>query len=692
MNVSQGSGRLTLSAALSRNTLLDSSWTSSNTQTKSASLAKAEKEIKVLLMSEALSSRSVTLSEVENALSWLADKWRYYIGLDIKGPEVNVQRSDLTKMVETAESARIKLYKNLENTSTDRLAIPLVFMNEFLKPGKQEETTVFDIALGKTENLNLKHVPPLKRCCIKDITTEKVMKNLPSLPRSKSGEVQKVIEALLKAVNYRHHMVTQEVKNLKEDVKFHKSVYNLQVSYIDSLFDVVRDGYANFEQSTNEIIVKPLKDILDAFEDLNNTASEDAFKEFLKKFKHNSEQLKNAVEKLDTTDCSSENGALGALSQYGQEFFSTLDKLVSQSQRTRDKAAKNKQDLCQQQERLEEELRNILDEQELKYREHFETDNSHNSRYIPEVKEEDETSGNISGRISEGKPSAESEMCISGRKSKQKKIKEHMNDGRKSHNKDILHLNDKDHVNQELNEDMCISGRKSIPGKLGDDLNLDNDNSRKSYALANFESDDVCVSGRKSKNKSLKEGGKTGRKSQQSEMITPIENGLPSQESEDGKCINVNRKKQFKTKEDDLSHTEQISSKMKALNLDGCKNLLHSNYVYESDDDEICVNINQRKQTKTIASVNKKDISVDSEPGNEDDMSKEKHIGDEINDGLPPQSKSQSKEKVNKPKKERKYIPNTFVPNRTLRLRRSGSLSRLSNTSEQDPNEQTVNQ
>lgn len=28
-------------------------------------------------MSEALSSRSVTLAEVENALTWLADKWRY---------------------------------------------------------------------------------------------------------------------------------------------------------------------------------------------------------------------------------------------------------------------------------------------------------------------------------------------------------------------------------------------------------------------------------------------------------------------------------------------------------------------------------------------------------------------------------------------------------------------------------------
>ena len=32
----------------------------------------------------------------------------------MKGPDVNVARSDLTLMVETAESARIKLYKQLE--------------------------------------------------------------------------------------------------------------------------------------------------------------------------------------------------------------------------------------------------------------------------------------------------------------------------------------------------------------------------------------------------------------------------------------------------------------------------------------------------------------------------------------------------------------------------------------------------
>ena len=40
--------------------------------------------------------------------------FRSYITKEVKGPDVNVARSDLTLMVETAESARIKLYKQLE--------------------------------------------------------------------------------------------------------------------------------------------------------------------------------------------------------------------------------------------------------------------------------------------------------------------------------------------------------------------------------------------------------------------------------------------------------------------------------------------------------------------------------------------------------------------------------------------------
>lgn len=60
-----------------------------------------------------------------------------------------------------------------------------------------------------------------------------------------------------------------------------------------------------------------------------------------------------------------------ALSQFGEDFFYSLDKKVSKCQRNRDRAVKQRADLKEEQEKLEKELRNLLDEQELKYKEHF---------------------------------------------------------------------------------------------------------------------------------------------------------------------------------------------------------------------------------------------------------------------------------------------------------------------------------
>lgn len=119
-------------------------------------------ERQVLLLSEALSSRTETLLEVENALTWLADKCRTFITKEIKGPEVNVPRSDFTLMVETAESARIKLYKQLENRTTEKLSRQLLFYNEFIHPSRQNDVTLLDVASGTLEHLNLKQVAKLE--------------------------------------------------------------------------------------------------------------------------------------------------------------------------------------------------------------------------------------------------------------------------------------------------------------------------------------------------------------------------------------------------------------------------------------------------------------------------------------------------------------------------------------------------
>lgn len=392
-------------------------------------------------MSEALSSRIETLLEVENSLTWLTDKCRNYITKEVKGPEVNVPRSDLTLMVETAESARIKLYKQLENRTTEKLSRQLLFYNEFIHQSRQNDVTLLDIASGSLEHLNLKQVakletklstlyrelislhsqleqdqqvsqvtshcmwtsghvtlaarerlmtqilkscammkdctsdlldvsllfpaapwPPLKKSALKEITPECVLKCLPGIAKSRSSEGQKVIQALVKAYNYKVYMLNTQVQSLRKEVKYHQKVYNLQLKYTESLFQAIREGYGEFEESTSEAIVKPLKDILEAYVDLNHTASETALKVFLKKFKDRASQFSDIVETLAVKEEESEGSKV--LSSYGEEFFKSLEKIVHEHQVKRDKEAAHYDDIRCEQERLDQELREILDEQE----------------------------------------------------------------------------------------------------------------------------------------------------------------------------------------------------------------------------------------------------------------------------------------------------------------------------------------
>lgn len=45
-----------------------------------------------------------------------------------------------------------------QNTTVRNLTRPLMFVNEFVRPGSEEEITLLDIASGHLEHLNLKHV------------------------------------------------------------------------------------------------------------------------------------------------------------------------------------------------------------------------------------------------------------------------------------------------------------------------------------------------------------------------------------------------------------------------------------------------------------------------------------------------------------------------------------------------------
>ncbi|KAK6188220.1 hypothetical protein SNE40_004448 [Patella caerulea] len=396
-------------------------------------------ERQTLILSEALGNRSENLLEVENVLKWLTDELRSYIAADIKGSNIPVSRAHLMAMVETAESARIKLFKGIENNSKENLIKPTMFINDFIKKKFQEDLTLLDTTSGQMSHINLKHVgqlesklsqlykeliklteslcetddpvkkitsdhiakcfkerltsdivksstlcrdcstdllslsllypaapwSALKRPILKDVTIEEFMSVLPSLPKPKTVELHRCIDGLLKTCNYRHTMLEREVKALREEVKFHQSIYNHQLTYIDSLFTAVKDGYFSFENSIHSLVVEPLKETLKNYEVLKVSASEKALRDFLSTLKNNEEKLQSVVKKLELLpEQSNQSNGEKVFTSFGEEFFHLMDKLVVEQQEKRDREIQCRSEMKEEQKHRDETLKQLIHKME----------------------------------------------------------------------------------------------------------------------------------------------------------------------------------------------------------------------------------------------------------------------------------------------------------------------------------------
>ena len=82
--------------------------------------------------------------------------------------------------------------------------------------------------------------PPLKKPAMSEVTYEALAPSLPPLPRGKAAGVQQCVTAALKACNHRCHMAGQEAGALREEVRFHQAVYQLQLDYIMQAFEALR--------------------------------------------------------------------------------------------------------------------------------------------------------------------------------------------------------------------------------------------------------------------------------------------------------------------------------------------------------------------------------------------------------------------------------------------------------------------
>jgi len=176
-------------------------------------------------------------------------------------------------------------------------------------------------------------LPALNKSPFELLTVEHLVKVFGK--SAKTRDAKGLIEALVKYVNFSVNHAGIENQLLLEELKFHLGVYELQTHYVESLFPCMNKCYAEFQSDMQEVICKPLGEVLQVFDELSESASNQSLLRFIEIFRSHAAGLSEAVQKLSVNACS-ENGEGCPLSDYGAEFLNRMKACHYECKRKRD--------------------------------------------------------------------------------------------------------------------------------------------------------------------------------------------------------------------------------------------------------------------------------------------------------------------------------------------------------------------
>jgi len=144
-------------------------------------------------------------------------------------------------------------------------------------------------------------LPALNKPPSEPITVEDVMKVLDKSLKSakmRDAKVKRLIEALIKYVNVSVNHAGIENQLLLEELDFYQAIYKLETQYAESLFSSVNKCYAKFESNMQEVICRPLREVLEVFDVFRESADNDSLIHFIDAFRSHASGLSETVQRL----------------------------------------------------------------------------------------------------------------------------------------------------------------------------------------------------------------------------------------------------------------------------------------------------------------------------------------------------------------------------------------------------------
>ncbi|KAG8456351.1 hypothetical protein GDO86_002217 [Hymenochirus boettgeri] len=337
-------------------------------------------ERQVMLLTEGLNSRASLLLEVDNTLQPIVDRLRCLVASEKQSPDVPVSRAELIRMIEICQVVQDKLHRNHQGTNVENLALPWIL---YEKQVTKDTVTLIDLCFGKMENLNLLYVSALEEKLCRLYRHLNATKDILGLILTAGTESPDTAYHILPNVMYARLMnqitgcceYVEEccrdllkmtlivpsapwIHALEAELDFHRSIYSLQIQYIEAVFQGIKKAYHNFQENVASVVCSPLKEILTSYTDLKKEASETCLKNFLTNFKSNVEELQDAVDILTPSTRQQHEGD-EALSKLGKEFFLSLEHSLKTCGEQRDKAAWEIENLKNELEQSLESMNNL---------------------------------------------------------------------------------------------------------------------------------------------------------------------------------------------------------------------------------------------------------------------------------------------------------------------------------------------
>jgi hypothetical protein len=117
-----------------------------------------------------------------------------------------------------------------------------------------------------------------------------------NLPKTKYQSVEVLLKSYQLASNYHHHMKSLECASMNEELKFYRSSYGLQKSYVESIITLFRIKYEQFIGELRENFYEPLRLLIGKFWQMKSDSSELNLKEFLNTFKLHAKKFERILD------------------------------------------------------------------------------------------------------------------------------------------------------------------------------------------------------------------------------------------------------------------------------------------------------------------------------------------------------------------------------------------------------------